>query len=113
MLGAESTALGARSGTLGARSGALGGARSGPLYARSPYYGGRLGRGAAAGEMQQYQCRRCGKCYQQNCSLIRHRRSCEGRCHLNCPMCGMQFYRRDLLRRHTILVHNVTMPYVL
>ena len=61
---------------------------------------------------QPWQCGRCGRRYQQHCSLIRHRRHCEGRCHLACTLCGAMFYRRDLLRRHTWSVHDVTTPYV-
>lgn len=55
----------------------------------------------------RYQCRSCGKTYAHSFSMLRHRRLCEGSCHLECPVCGKPYHRRDLYSIHLNLVHNI------
>ncbi|PVD29681.1 hypothetical protein C0Q70_08936 [Pomacea canaliculata] len=45
-------------------------------------------------------CPVCGKAFTKSFNMIRHRRKCEGRFHLQCPHCGRKFYRRDKYNIH-------------
>lgn len=65
-----------------------------------------IGRGCRMVGVPELQCRRCGRQYQQNCSLLRHRRNCEGRFHLECPVCNRKFYRRDVFKNHMKIHHG-------
>ena len=46
------------------------------------------------------QCRNCGKMFTFAYNMIRHRRKCEGNFHLQCPVCGQGFSRRDHYNLH-------------
>ncbi|KAL8575153.1 hypothetical protein ACOMHN_055146 [Nucella lapillus] len=48
------------------------------------------------------QCRNCGRTFTQPYNMVRHRRKCEGKFHLQCPYCGRGFYRRDKFNIHLL-----------
>ncbi|KAK7481227.1 hypothetical protein BaRGS_00027487 [Batillaria attramentaria] len=54
-------------------------------------------------------CRNCGKTFTYTHNMVRHRRKCEGKCHLQCPLCGQQYNRRDHYYVHLLNKHNVHM----
>lgn len=58
-------------------------------------------------------CRNCGKTFAYKQNMTRHRRKCEGACHLQCQYCGQQFNRRDYYSAHLRAKHNVVVDSVL
>ena len=52
-------------------------------------------------------CRNCGKTFAYSFNMVRHRRQCEGKYHLQCPACDRQFHRRDLYADHLRAVHGL------
>ena len=61
---------------------------------------------APSGERPTYTCRTCSKVFLHQCNLLRHRKKCEGDYHLECHLCGKQFYRRDYYQDHLATKHN-------
>ena len=57
-------------------------------------------------ERPTYTCRTCNKVFLHQCNLLRHRKKCEGDYHLECHLCGKQFYRRDYYQDHLATKHN-------
>lgn len=54
-----------------------------------------------------FKCSRCGRAYQLNQSLQRHRWKCDRSRPIPCALCGMVYYRADGLQHHMRAVHNV------
>ncbi|KAK7481204.1 hypothetical protein BaRGS_00027464 [Batillaria attramentaria] len=52
-----------------------------------------------------YSCTRCGRQYSHQPGLIRHRKQCEGRYDIQCPVCYKQFHRRDACKQHILSKH--------
>ena len=53
-----------------------------------------------------YTCKVCGMLLTNRKNAARHRRKCEGKCHLECGLCGQQFYRRDVYTKHMKSKHG-------
>ncbi|KAL8579073.1 hypothetical protein ACOMHN_036012 [Nucella lapillus] len=60
-----------------------------------------------AAAMSNLTCRNCGKMFAYSFNMVRHRRQCEGRYHLQCAVCGRQFHRRDLYADHLKMAHGL------
>ncbi|KAK7481234.1 hypothetical protein BaRGS_00027494 [Batillaria attramentaria] len=68
----------------------------------------QAGRGAGVSARPgqgRHTCRSCGKSYTHKQNMLRHRRICEGTCHLRCESCGREFHRRDLYSDHLRVAH--------
>lgn len=55
----------------------------------------------------RFACRKCGRGFQQQCNLLRHRKQCEGDFHLQCHICYKLFYRRDKYQGHLLTKHGI------
>ncbi|KAL8575152.1 hypothetical protein ACOMHN_055145 [Nucella lapillus] len=53
-----------------------------------------------AWQFRRLECRNCGKLFRYSRNMVRHRRRCEGNFHLQCPLCGLGFNRRDYFNLH-------------
>ena len=76
------------------------GGQSGPSAVQQipdPWHAGRAPRERSGGSRQ---CRNCGKMFAYADNMVRHRRKCEGVFHLQCPVCGKGFNRRDYFNLH-------------
>ncbi|KAL8579079.1 hypothetical protein ACOMHN_036018 [Nucella lapillus] len=54
-----------------------------------------------------FMCRNCGKQYKHSATMTRHRKQCEGKYHLSCPVCGRPFHRRDRYQEHLLKMHQL------
>lgn len=59
------------------------------------------------GQPDRFRCRACGQVVSHRNNVSRHRRKCQRVHHLQCPLCGKPFYRRDVYQRHLRTVHGL------
>jgi uncharacterized C2H2 Zn-finger protein len=61
----------------------------------------------SSGPVADYSCRVCGMLLSNRKNAARHRRKCERNCHLQCSVCGQEFYRRDVYTTHMKTKHGL------
>ena len=59
------------------------------------------------GQPDRFRCSACGQVVSHRNNVSRHRRKCQRVHHLQCPLCGKPFYRRDVYQKHLRTVHRM------
>ncbi|KAL8579072.1 hypothetical protein ACOMHN_036011 [Nucella lapillus] len=58
-------------------------------------------------QVEKFRCVSCGQVVSHRNNVSRHRRKCQGMRHLQCGVCGKEFYRRDLYQGHLWTAHHL------